>query len=183
MNDRIERLEQALEQLGAEYEPPRGWEARVLAAVSPRPKRRWWWLAIPAVALVLAVMVVPRTRTPRPVPLALAVERIPGMQPVRGDMQVGDRIRVGVRGGSGHQAIWVFRGETELVGVCPEGKGCQSSAGTLTLELTLDRIGSYRVIALTAAGGLPIPRGAYDADLAAAMAVDATSRQELLDVE
>jgi len=38
--DPIARLEHALEQLGAEHQPPPGWEARVLAAVEPRPRRR-----------------------------------------------------------------------------------------------------------------------------------------------
>jgi hypothetical protein len=183
MSDPIERLERALGQLGVEHEPPHGWEERVLAAIEPRPRRRWWWLAIPCFALLLAVVLVPRWGVQDPGALALVVERIPATRPVRGDMQVGDRIRVTVRGDVGRCAIWVFRGETELVATCPGGQGCGSSGGTLTRELTLDRIGSYRITALTAPVGLPVPRGAYDADLAAAMAVNATFRQELLEVQ
>jgi hypothetical protein len=177
------RLEHALEQLGAEHEPPRGWEARVLAAVEPKPRRRWWWLAMPALALAIAVVVLPPLLTPRPSPLALRIERSPNPRPARGDTQVGDRIRATVHGGAGHQAIWVYRGETDLVAVCPGGPGCGGGSETLTLDLTLDRIGSYRVIALSSAAALPVPRGAFDADLAAAMAAEATWKQELVEAQ
>ena len=50
----ISRIEAALARLGAEHEPPVGWEARVLAATAPPPRRAWWWLAIAMKALKAA---------------------------------------------------------------------------------------------------------------------------------
>lgn len=41
MTDPDRRLEHAIRQLGADLEPPPGWEARVLAAVEPRRRRGW----------------------------------------------------------------------------------------------------------------------------------------------
>ncbi|TMQ08936.1 MAG: hypothetical protein E6J90_39005 [Deltaproteobacteria bacterium] len=185
MNDKepIARLEHALEQLGAEHEPPRGWEARVLAAVEPKPRRRWWWLAVPALAVVLAVVLLPALLSPRPGALALTIERIPGPTRARGDTQVGDRIHATARGGAGHRAIWVYRGETDLVAVCPGGTGCSASGGALALDFALDRIGSYHVIALAGAAELPVPHGAYDEDLAAAMAAGATDQRQVIEVQ
>jgi hypothetical protein len=57
MSDPIARVEAALERLGAEYEPPPGWDTRVLTVVGQwHPWYYWWrrwrfWLAIPMGAL------------------------------------------------------------------------------------------------------------------------------------
>ena len=49
-----DRIEEALVRLGAEHEPPPGWEARVLAAVRP-PRRRVWWIALIMVIMIVAI--------------------------------------------------------------------------------------------------------------------------------
>ena len=87
MSDPTTRLEQAIEQLGADLEPPPGWEARVLAAVEPR--RRSWlargWFAIPAVAAIaLVAVLLPRSLSRAPEPLALSAELVAGSQVTRG---------------------------------------------------------------------------------------------------
>lgn len=57
MNDPMTRVVVALEQLGAGYEPPRGWEARVWRKIDTmNPWCPWWrgwrwWLAMPMGAL------------------------------------------------------------------------------------------------------------------------------------
>lgn len=63
--DPIERIEDGLRGLGAEHEPPAGWEQRVLDATAPNPRSAWrvarevvTGLAVGiAVGLVLAAIV------------------------------------------------------------------------------------------------------------------------------
>src|SRR6185295_11711421 len=88
-----QRIEAALAQLGAEYEPPLGWEARVLAAT--RARRPWWWYAMPGFAVTaLAVCAVALWPTAALPALALSVE-VQHPAPVRGrEGQVGDTVRI-----------------------------------------------------------------------------------------
>jgi hypothetical protein len=168
MSDPSTRLERAIEQLGAEHEPPPGWEAKVLAAVAPRP-RRWfasrWWFAVPAVAAIaVAVVLVPWR--PDPAALAVSAERVPSTETTRGGA---GEIRAAVRGGTGTRALWVYRDRQELVAACPGHSACRTVDGAIRLELAIDRGGHYQVLALSAPGPLPAPSGSYEIDLAAAI--------------
>jgi len=176
-----DRLIRALAQLGAEHEPPPGWERRVLAAIEPRPRPHRGWFAIPLAALAAALVLVVLWTPPRPDALSLAIERSASAARTRGDVVGGDRIRAVVRGGADHRAIWVYRDGRDLIAACPARLACERAGGALILELTLDRVGSYRVVALSSAAALPAPSGAYDADLAATMAPGVVS--EIHDVE
>lgn len=195
----ITRIERALEQLGAEHEPPPGWEARVLAAVEPRPRRRWWWFAIPAFAVALAAVLLPPLWRSDGGALTIALDVVPGPRsrgdgPTRGGdpthgqaaavrhAAVNDRIHAGVHGGTGHRAIWVYRGETELIARCP-GTGCSGGDRDVVVDVALDRIGTYRVVAIASDAALPVPTGAYDADLAAVIAAQATWKSEVVEAE
>jgi len=70
MSDPIARVEAALEQLGAEYEPPPGWDTRVLTVVGQwHPWYHWWrrwrfWLAIPMGALCPIALLVWLSQAP-----------------------------------------------------------------------------------------------------------------------
>ena len=92
-----QRIEEALAQLGAEYEPPLGWEARVLAAT--RAHRPWWRYARPGFAVAaLAVCAVALWPTAAPTELTLSVE-VQHSAPVRGrEGQVGDTVRISAMG-------------------------------------------------------------------------------------
>jgi diadenosine tetraphosphatase ApaH/serine/threonine PP2A family protein phosphatase len=183
VTDPTDRLIRGLEQLGAEHEPPPGWEARVLRALAPRPRRTPWWLAIPVAALAAGVVVLLVLWRPRPEALVLAIERSPSASRTRGAVAGGGRIHAVVHGGERHRAIWVFRDGRELVAMCPGGAGCGRSGGAPSLDLALDRVGTYQVVALSAAEELPAPRGAYDADLAAAIAAGATCQTHDVEVQ
>jgi hypothetical protein len=176
------RLERAIEQLGADHQPPPGWQARVLAAIEARSRwwARRWWLAVPAVAALAAVVIALLVaRGPRSGPLTLTAALVPGPRVMRGDS---GRIRAIAGGGDRHRAIWLYRDRRELVAVCPGHVGCSTlggGGGPLQLELTVERIGSYQVVAVSSASALPAPTGAYEVDCAAAAAAGAWQQAQL----
>jgi hypothetical protein len=194
-----DRITRALAQLGVEHEPPAGWEGRVLAATKAAtkaatedpPARRRWWFALSLAALVVtAVLVVPHF-VAKPDALALVIERGPVAARLRGDgaaagrlvVAHGDPIHAVVRGGDRHRAIWVYRDGAELVARCPGTPACRSSGAELTLDLTLSIVGTYQVIAWSSEVALPVPSGAYDTDVAAATAAEATQALQVVDVQ
>jgi hypothetical protein len=181
MSDPSDRLERAIAQLGAEHEPPPGWEARVLAAIEPqrtaaperRPWLRRWWPAIPTAVLAAAVLVLV-LRPPRPEKLAVAFAVTAG-DPSRGamrgeqrsdDVTLGSRLDLAVRGGGGHRALWLYR-DGGLVAACPGDARCDTAGGAPHLALTASQIGRYQIVVLTADAALPAPSGNYDRDVAA----------------
>lgn len=171
MSEPLERIESALKRLGAEHEPPPGWEARVLAAVAPeRRSRPWWMFAAPGVAVAAAAAVaVVVMLPPRPHALALQVDVIEQGKTRGGSAEasVGDTVRLTVSGGDRHHALRVYRDERELVFQCPGGPTCRSSDEGLTADLKVPMVGTYRIFALSASAPLPEPTGNFDADLAA----------------
>lgn len=184
MSDPSDRLERAIAQLGAEHEPPAGWEARVLAAVEPRsagspgaPERRpWlrrWWPVIPSAVLAAAVLVL--WLRPVKAEAVAVVFRIDRGDPSRGatrgtisarDVPLGSQLDLGVRGGGEHRALWVYRDGKRLVVACPGDARCDAG-GAPRVVLTADQIGSYQAVALSSGTALPAPLGDYDRDMAA----------------
>ena len=166
-----ERIEAALTRLGAEHEPPPGWEARVLAAVSATEQRRWWRLAVPggALAAVAAAAVVAVVWVPGPPPaLALSVD-VQHRTLTRGDdYSAGDVAHIAVSGGKGPRAIWVYHEEVQLVLRCPGDPRCRVSDASTEVDLMLTSPGAYTLVALDTAADLPSLTGTYDADTAAA---------------
>lgn len=185
MNDPSTRLERAIAQLGAEHEPPAGWEARVLAAIEskqPQPTpwawlRRWWaGLAVPVLAAGAAILLI-HVRAPRPLQVAFAIEKDPTRVVRGGSADASDhivlvplysRLTLTAQGGTGHRALWVYRGERELVAACPGDSRCVPGDEP-RLVLPLDKIEQLQVLALSAEGALPTPIGRYDDDQAAAV--------------
>ena len=181
MSDPSTRLERAIERIGADLEPPPGWEARVLAAVAP-PRRSWLagrrWFAIPvAAAAVAAVVVLTRLPGRDPAPLALAADLVATSQAMRGP----SGLRVVVRGGEGERAIWIYRDGRALEAACPGHPACEASEDALRIVLAGAPIGSYQIIAVSSAAGLPVPTGSVERDLAAA--VDAGASWKLQELE
>ena len=182
-----ERIEAALARLGAEHEPPAGWEARVLAAVRAEPPRRpWWRIAVPALALATAAAIAVFLWFPRPRPLELAVvARTPGPVLMLGEgveeRAVGDVAHVTASGGAGWRAIRVYRNETELVMTCPGNQACRTSRDGIALDVPLDKVGDYMIVAIASKDALVMP-GTYDADTAAAIQAKAALRERKLRV-
>jgi len=185
MNDPSTRLERAIAQLGAEHEPPADWQARVLAAIEPKQPqrslgawlRRWWaGLAIPVLAAGAAILLI-HLRAPKPLEVAFAIETDP-TRVVRGGsardsglvvvVPLHGRLVLTAEGGTGHRALWVYRGERELVAVCPGGPTC-APGDEPRVVLALEKIEQFQVLALSSKGALPTPTGRYDEDQAAAL--------------
>lgn len=180
-----ERIEAALARLGAEHEPPVGWEARVLAAVGPT-RRRWWMFAAPGVALAAAAAVALVVVRRPPPALALNVD-IKHSARYRGDeASAGDTAHIVVSGGKGPRAIWVYHEEVKLVLRCPDDRNvptCRVSDASTEVDVTLTSAGAYTVVALTGvSGALPLT-GTYDADTAAAKDAGLDVRQSRLVVQ
>jgi hypothetical protein len=169
MTPPLDRIEAALSRLGAEHEPPLGWEARVLAAVAAPRRRPWWQFAAPGLALAAAaVLAVWLSAAPQPAAVAFDV-RFDHSELVRGDDRVvGDVAHVRVSGG-GYRSVRIYRDEIHLVMHCPEDPACQVSGGATAIDFPLREVGTYLIVALTAASPLPAMSGSYDDDLAAAM--------------
>ena len=185
MSEPLERIESALKRLGAEHEPPPGWESRVLAAVAAeRRSRPWWMFAAPGVALAAAAAVAVVALLPsRPRALALNVE-VTQQEKTRGEQvgeaRVGDTVHLTVSGGDRHHALRVYRDERELVFQCPGGPTCRSSDDGLIADLKVSMVGTYRIFALSASAPLPEPTGNFDADLAAMTRAKVTPKERQL---
>jgi hypothetical protein len=169
MTDANQRIEAALARLGEEHEPPAGWEQRVLDAVRAPPARRpWWHYAAPGLALAAAAVVALLVIRPPAAPLALHIERSRDNRMRGDDAALGDVLHIAVTGGSGRRAIWVYRNGASVLR-CPGAPACRTADGGLAVDVTLDLVGTYKVVAL---GGIPdampAPTGGYDADTAAA---------------
>jgi hypothetical protein len=177
-----DRIAAALARLGAEHEPPVGWEARVMAAVDGT-RRRWWVYAAPGAALAAAAAVALIVVRRPPPALALNVD-IKHSALYRGnEASPGDIAHIVVQGGKSPRAIWVYHEEVKLVLRCPGDPRCRISDDSTEVDLTLSSAGTYTVVALTAASGLPALGGSYDADTAAAKDAGLEVRQFRLAVQ
>lgn len=172
---RYQRLFSALRAQGSGAPRRADHVARVLATARPRPAVRWA-AAGAVVALAAALALWWRLRPGAPVEPELAVEVIAQAGPtLRGDAQLGDRLRVRARAGA---AVWIYRNDRELLLVCP--RDCKRQGDGMQGELTIDQVGRYQVVWLSPAPTLAAT-GELEADVAAARAEGA--RHQLREIE
>lgn len=190
MIEPIDRIEAALSRLGAEHEPPVGWEAKVLAATATataththighpkqgHPRNKWWWLVVPAVAAaVIAPVVVLRSPSDLHLKLELSSDR--GVQVVRGtSVQVGDVVHAKATG-SGYRAVWIYHNDA-LVAACPGATQCRVSDAETIADLTPSAIGEYVIVALASRSPISAPTGKFDVDVAHAREAGAIEKIE-----
>lgn len=183
---RYERIAHALADLGGGVQRRSDHVDRVLAAAATnaslrraplQPTRRAVQRIAPLLAVAAAVAVVWWLRPDgAPGGPQFAVEIVArGSRTLRGDAQLGDRVRVTARPGA---ALWIYRNDRELLRVCP--RDCRRDGDRLVTELDLDTIGHYRIVWLST-DGVPPPAGNVESDVAAARATGAV--HELRDVE
>jgi hypothetical protein len=201
MTEPIDRIEAALGRLGAEHEPPVGWEAKVLAATVTatataththigHPEQghtgKWWWLMVPAVAAAVAIVVAPRALNDSQLQLALTFDK--GGSVVRGTLvQVGDIVHAIATGGGPSRAVWIYHGDA-LVAACPGAERaaravqCHVSDTSTIADLTLSSIGEYVIVAQSSTSPISKPTGKFDVDIAHARDAGAIEKIERLTV-
>jgi hypothetical protein len=181
MSDPIERLEGALRRIGEDREPPAGWQDRVKAAIKqPRAsRRRWWWLAVPAVAFaaLLVLWLRPRGQFELDVTIETAAR-----EPLRGDTAtIGDTVHVSASGPATERAVWIYH-DDHLVLACPSAPACHRDGETLLIDYRFEAIGDVEIIALTSNRPIPAPTGSLDGDVAAAINAGATEHRRTIAV-
>lgn len=95
---------------------------------------------------------------------------------------LGDRVHVTATSRDRYRAIWVYRGDRQLVVACPAGPSCNGSGDTLTADFTLQFFGRYFVLAVASRTPLPEPAGSLDLDRATAENAGAWTKDWPLDV-
>jgi hypothetical protein len=170
-----QRLRQDIAGIGADEEPPAGWETRVWARIGERKRRpRWIWFLAPVGAAALAATLffaVPRT----PSSPSLVQEVVAG-GPIRraAGARPGDRLdlRAGTAG-SPHAELRLYRNGRDLVLRCPSDAGdpsCRRDGDALLASLTLPSVGDYQAMLVLDDEPLPPPRKGLDADAGAVFA-------------
>jgi hypothetical protein len=198
----IARIEQALSELGADYSPPVGWEARVLAASARAPKK-WWqrwqrWMvtAVPAALAAAAVMVVVIARRP-------VMSRDKNVQVAFSDTVIEDPCknaagnpacmnsqenacsahqvrRLEASSSAAHLAMRLYKGSM-LIQSCDDPKACETMRGTLGMRWTVTELGSYTALSFASNQPLPALTGALDPDLATLDRANITPRKKRFD--
>ena len=186
-----ERLRAELAGLGAEDEPPVGWEARVWEQLdNPRERRerrerrrpRWpgwrgWrpWIVPVGVGLAASLAALLLIRPPGPLPPSLRAEVEAGATVRRGgEAQPGDLLRLtAATGGARHAELRVYRNDTELVLRCSTGRPCTRRGEELSAAVLLDTVGRYQPLLMRAESPLPPPVSDFEKDTSAALAAGA----------
>jgi hypothetical protein len=177
-----ERLYAEIAALGAEDEPPVGWQARVWEQLDQRRERRrsrWlgWrgWLvpagAVAAASLAALLLIrLPGPRTP-----SLSVEVQAGATVRRGgEAQPGDLLWLtATAGGARHAELRVYRNDTELVLRCSTDRPCSRRGDELHAAVLLDAVGRYQPLLMRAEKPLPPPVSNLEKDTTAALAAGA----------
>jgi hypothetical protein len=180
-----ERLRAEIAALGAEDEPPVGWQTRVWERLDQRRERRrprWlgWrgWLVPVGVGLAASLAALFLIRPPGPQPPSLRAE-IQAAAAVRrgGEAQPGDLLRLtAVTGGARHAELRVYRNDTELVLRCSTERPCSRQGDEVRAAVLLDAVGRYQPLLLLAESPLPSPVSDLEKDTSAALAAGADVR-------
>lgn len=180
-----ERLRAELAALGAEDEPPVGWQARVWERLDHRrehrerrrPKWPGWrgWMVPVGVGLAASLAALFLIRPPGSQPPSLRVEVQAGATVRRGgEAQPGDLLRLtAATGGARHAELRVYRNDTELVLRCSTDRPCTRRGEELRAAVLLDAVGRYQPLLMRAESPLPPPVSNLEKDTSAALAAGA----------
>jgi hypothetical protein len=180
-----ERLGAEIAALGAEDEPPVGWQARVWERLDQRRERRrprWIGWLVPAgvglAAASLAALFLIPIHPPGPRPPSLSVEVQAGATVRRGgEAQPGDLLRLTAAiGGARHAELRVYRNDTELVLRCSTERPCSRRGDEVRAAVLLDTVGRYQPLLIRSERPLPPPVSDLEKDTSAALAAGADVR-------
>lgn len=193
---RYQKLAAALAEAKDAYVPPGDWEAkawaRISKAVPVRPRASWAaLLGLGACSAALAVFFVSSAGGPQALVLTLQVERSSGPA-VRGGAALSGQVQSAAPGDvlhlvaqvprGKHADLRVYRGADELVFQCAKSPGCIRTKDGLEARVTLERLGTYRTLLITADKSLPAASGNLDADHAAAIGSGAAQESAPIEV-
>jgi hypothetical protein len=168
--------------LGAEDEPPVGWQARVWEQIDQRRERRkskwarWlgWpgWLVPAGAAAAASLAGLLLIHSPQPLPPSLRAEIQAGSTVRRGgEAQPGSLLRLtATTGGSSHAELRVYRNDTELVLRCSTDHPCSRQGDQVSATLLLDAVGRYQPLLMRGEKPLPSPVSDLEKDTSAALA-------------
>jgi len=177
-----ERLSAEIAGLGAEDEPPVGWQARVWERIDQRRERRrpWWlgwrgWIVPVGAVLAASLAALFLIRPPGPQLPSLRVEIQAGATVHRGgEAQPGDLLRLtAATGGARHAELRVYRNDTELVLRCSTDRPCSRQGDEVRAAVLLDAVGRYQPLLMRAESPLPSPVSDLEKDTSAALAAGA----------
>lgn len=176
-----ERLRAGLARLGAEDEPPPGWQARVWERIEERQERRkrhrgWLLWMVPAAVGAAAALIALLLLRPSPPPPPSLLARIEAGDTVRrgAEAQPGDLLRLtATTGEAPHAELRVYRNDAEMVLRCSAEPPCTRQGPHLTATLRLDGVGRYTPLLLHSEKPLPAGGGDLDADTREALAAGA----------
>jgi hypothetical protein len=191
-----QKVAAALRQANDVYVPPGDWEAKVWSRLAkqkaPRPGLRWAALVgLGATFAALAAFFVSSGLGPDALSLTSQVERGSGPL-VRGGAVKPGEVQSAAPGDVLHLVaavprgklgdLRVYRGTNELVFQCAKSAACIHSKDGLEARVTLDRVGTYRILLLAADKALPPASGGLDADYAEALRAGAATESPPIDV-
>jgi hypothetical protein len=193
MSDPIARIEAALKKIGHEYEPPAGWEDRVLAATrTPRVRsfysQRWWLMFAPVLVVagvLLWLVVIHASPEPQELGVTWRIETKTSVRGTGSDGAVGDVVHAAVAGGAGYRALRAYRRGVLILDcrATPDGavsqdvveRGesdaprCTMDHDQLALSLVLHATGAYKLLGLASPTPLPASQHNFDLDQASAI--------------
>jgi hypothetical protein len=191
----------ALEQAREAYAPPGDWEAKVWAKIQRKEgarQRPRWPALLGFGATVAAAALVFVTSAGGPAALVVAANDIaPGSGQVvravasaRGDVRAaspGNVWHISMKAPRGKaRELRVYRGTNELVFQCTTSAACAHSKDGLEAWVPLDRVGTYRYVAIAADKAVPPATGNLDTDYAAALrsgtATESSAPSEFVEV-
>lgn len=190
----------ALSETGADLQPKPGWEAKVWERIDAGAgssggraqlpnvaRRRAAWLVgggvLAAAAIALVVWRAGGEGRERVVVADASLEVRRSSQVVRGTAAAPGDTAV-VRQPAAGGVVWIYRGESTLVVACDVGRvagpACRREGAGVTVELVLDRPGTYHVLTMSGASGAA--PATVDEALAALTTAGARFRHDELDV-
>jgi hypothetical protein len=150
-----------------EIDPPPDWEDRAVSRWSAARRTRRLGIVAGATAslavAVAAVLLLQPCASPAASRLEIATITEQGSQR-RGDTAVGDRLHARARVDQAHVELRVYLG-TRRVARCPDDALCRVDASGLEIDWKLDEAGTYQLVVLSSASGIPAGDGTLDRDL------------------
>lgn len=162
----FERLRDGLAGLGRGDAGQSDWEARVWAQIARQQTPMWRRVAFIVLPLAAATSLLLLARGHLSSELGSSMVHEDVVDDAR-TVRRGDTVSVSASvTPSDRAALRVYDGAGDLVRRCDQPLSCRREPAVISLRVTLEQPGSYRVVVLTTNQAIPATEGTFDADLA-----------------